>query len=186
MENTHTERESMVFYKSFFEAIEELPGEEFKKCACAIFNYGLRGIMPEASGFEKAILTLVKPQIDKNNQRWISSKKSHSTKEPQEPCEKPAPQETPQKEGVGEYGNVLLLPEEKDVLCKSLGKERYLDSVDYLTKYIKRKPGYKSASHFEDLRGWVQDALEKQNNKSPPKPKNPSFDFDFENLYENL
>ena len=35
------EREGMVFYRSFYEAIKELPPEDFKKCASAILEYGL-------------------------------------------------------------------------------------------------------------------------------------------------
>ena len=73
---TGIKRESMVFYSSFFEAIQELPPEEFKKCACAILGYGLNGVVPETSGVEKSIFVLIKPQIDKNNQRWSNAKKS--------------------------------------------------------------------------------------------------------------
>lgn len=68
-------RESMVFYDSFFEAIKDLPPEEFKKCACGLFSYGLYGEVPETTGIEKTIYVLSKPLIDKNNQRWENSKK---------------------------------------------------------------------------------------------------------------
>lgn len=225
MEHTHTERESMVFYKSFFEAIEDLPGEEFKKCASAILNYGLNGILPETTGFEKAIMTLVKPQIDKNNQRWMSAKKSHSAKSApdkkdsgqkevqevhnKEPLKSDEPIQNLQKdrlpqdsagetqtlseyekafpelevEKLGEYKNVLLTPGEIEVLKDELGMDRYRDSVRFLSKYMKRKPDYKSGCHFEDLRGWVQDAVDKQK-KNVKKPRNPSFDFDFEDIFE--
>ena len=71
-------RESMVFYDSFFESIVDLPAEEFKKSMCAILNYGLRGETPETTGIEKTIFVLVKPQIDKNNQRWNNAKKSRN------------------------------------------------------------------------------------------------------------
>ena len=76
MENK-VKRESMVFYDSFFESVVDLPPEEFKKSVCAILDYGLNGKMPETFGIEKTIFVLVKPQIDKNNQRWSNAKKSH-------------------------------------------------------------------------------------------------------------
>lgn len=83
----NAQRESMVFYDSFFEAIKDLPAEEYKRSVNAILMYGLRGEMPETTGIEKTIFVLVKPQIDKNNQRWLNSKKSHAAKK----SEKAAP-----------------------------------------------------------------------------------------------
>ncbi|MBE6682085.1 MAG: hypothetical protein E7600_07370 [Ruminococcaceae bacterium] len=97
----HTQRESMVFYDSFFEAIRDLPAEEYKKCANAILMYGLRGEIPETAGIEKTIFVLVKPQIDKNNQRWINSKKSHAQKTQQKKQE-----------------NETVKQEEKEILYK--------------------------------------------------------------------
>ena len=76
---TGIKRESMVFYDSFFEAIKDLPAEQFKDCACAILGYGLKGEIPETSGVEKSVFILVKPQIDKNNQRWNNAKKGKET-----------------------------------------------------------------------------------------------------------
>ena len=69
------ERDSMVFYKSFFEAIKDLPPEEFKKCAVALMEYGLEGKEPETAGIEKTVYIMAKPQIDKNNQRYENGKK---------------------------------------------------------------------------------------------------------------
>ena len=80
-------RESMVFYDSFFEAIKDLPPEEFKKCACGLLCYGLYGEVPETNGIEKTIYVLSKPLIDKNNQRWVYSKKKHSAKSAQDSFE---------------------------------------------------------------------------------------------------
>lgn len=96
---TQIQRESMVFYDSFFEAIAELPAEEFKKCACAILGYGLRGEAPTTNGIERTIFVLVKPQIDKNNQRWQNAKKSHSG-DAQRKVEKAVDKETNDKAAV--------------------------------------------------------------------------------------
>lgn len=68
-------RESMVFYRSFYEAVEDLPPEEFKSAVMAILGYGLDGKCEEVSGVSKSILALVKPQIDKNNKRYENSLK---------------------------------------------------------------------------------------------------------------
>lgn len=66
-------RDGMVFYRSFYEAVSDLPPEEFKESVMAILGYGLNGEEADVSGVAKAILTLVKPQIDKNNMRYKNS-----------------------------------------------------------------------------------------------------------------
>lgn len=68
-------RESVLFYRSFYEAAKELPDEEFKKVVCAIMDYGLDDIEPEIDGFAKALFTLIKPQIDANNRRYVNGTK---------------------------------------------------------------------------------------------------------------
>ena len=68
-------RDSVVFYRSFYEAVRELPPEDFKKSVCAIMNYGLDDKEPETSGIEKTIHLLTKPQIDANNRRYQNGKK---------------------------------------------------------------------------------------------------------------
>ncbi len=63
-------RESIVFYRSFYEAIKELPAEEFRNAVMAIMEYGLNDSEIDTSGVAKAILIMAKPQIDKNNKRY--------------------------------------------------------------------------------------------------------------------
>ena len=65
--------ESMVFYRSFFEAIEDLDDAETKlRVFEAICKYGFDGEEPELKGTEKAIFRLIKPQIDANNIRKLN------------------------------------------------------------------------------------------------------------------
>ena len=63
-------RDSIVFYRSFYEAIKELPPEDFKRTVEAIMEYGLNDTEVDASGVAKAIFVMAKPQIDKNNKRY--------------------------------------------------------------------------------------------------------------------
>jgi hypothetical protein len=63
-------RDGFVFYRSFYEAINELPDENFKKVVCAICRYALYGDEPlELSMIEKSLFLLIKPQIDANERR---------------------------------------------------------------------------------------------------------------------
>lgn len=69
------ERESMVFYRSFYEAIKDLPDVEMAQAFRAIAEYGLNGQEVECSGSAKVALMMAKPQIDKNNVRYENGKK---------------------------------------------------------------------------------------------------------------
>ena len=73
-------RDSIVFYRSFYEAIKEIPLEEQGVVYNAIYGYALDGIEPELSGIAKAIFLLVKPQIDANNNRYENGKKGGKPK----------------------------------------------------------------------------------------------------------
>lgn len=63
-------RDSIVFYRSFYEAIKEIPMEQQGVIYNAIYGYALDGIVPELTGVAKSIFLLVKPQIDANNERY--------------------------------------------------------------------------------------------------------------------
>jgi len=68
-------RNSFIFYRSFYEAITELPDEEKGRIYDAIFKYALDGECASLSGVEKAIFTLIKPQIDANQKKYENGKK---------------------------------------------------------------------------------------------------------------
>ena len=68
-------RESVVFYRSFAEAIKALPKEEQLKALWAVINYGLDGVIPEEHGVHTAIFLMAKPQIDANNKRYQNGTK---------------------------------------------------------------------------------------------------------------
>lgn len=68
-------RDSVVFYRSFYEAIRRLPAEQFKASALAILEYGLDGKEPETDGIERTVFCMAKPQIDANNRRYENGTK---------------------------------------------------------------------------------------------------------------
>lgn len=63
-------RDSIVFYKSFVEALKELPDEDRLKLYDAIFEFGLYGNEPKLSGVNAAVFKLVRPQIEANNRKY--------------------------------------------------------------------------------------------------------------------
>lgn len=58
------ERSQFTFYRSFWDAIQELPGKAKAEVICAICSYALDGEETKLSGTSKAIFTLIKPTLD--------------------------------------------------------------------------------------------------------------------------
>ena len=68
-------RDSLVFYRSFYEAVKDLPAEEFKEAVSAIMEYGLNDEEQTPSGAAKVFLIMAKPLIDANNKKHENGKK---------------------------------------------------------------------------------------------------------------
>lgn len=69
-------RESFVFYRSFYEAIEKLPDDQQLKVFKALANYALNGIDENIDGVAGAMLICFRPQIDANNRRYKNTCKA--------------------------------------------------------------------------------------------------------------
>ena len=68
-------RDSVVFYRSFWEAIKQLPKKERLESLTAILDYGLDEIEPKSAGVASAMFLMAKPQIDANNRRYQNGTK---------------------------------------------------------------------------------------------------------------
>lgn len=69
-------RDSVVFYRSFYDAIKNIPEADQLKVYTAIMEYAMNDVQPEIDGIALAIFLLVKPQIDANNKRYENGKKA--------------------------------------------------------------------------------------------------------------
>ena len=64
-------KNSFIFYASFDEALRELPDKSRLKIYDAIADYALRGIIrTDFKGIEKAVYSLIIPQLQANNNRY--------------------------------------------------------------------------------------------------------------------
>lgn len=72
----NVERDSFIFYRSFYESIKEIPEGEQLKVYKAITEYALNQNEVELTGIAKAIFTLIKPQLDANYQKFLNGKKA--------------------------------------------------------------------------------------------------------------
>lgn len=68
-------KDSFVFYRSFKESLSELADNEKLILYEAISDYALDKILPNLSGFPKALFSLIKPQLDANWARFENGKK---------------------------------------------------------------------------------------------------------------
>ena len=66
-------RESFVFFKSFFDAIEELPTKYQPDIYAAVCKYSLYGEVPELTGVAKALFILMKANIDASEKKYIAA-----------------------------------------------------------------------------------------------------------------
>jgi hypothetical protein len=173
------ERESIVFYRSFYEAIAQLQDTKTKvEVYDAVFEYGLNGVETEITGIAGALFTAFKPQIDKNNKRYENSlkggapkgnqnaKKQPKTteKQPKNNQKQPKTTETEVKETYGTGGNVKLTIAEYERLVTDYGADKTNKAIELLDGYIADK-GYKSKDNNRALRRWVFDAVEEQEQK---------------------
>lgn len=59
----------MVIYRSFLDAISDLPENEQLQVWNAILHFGFDGIEIELTGFAKTVFKLIKPQLEANNRK---------------------------------------------------------------------------------------------------------------------
>ena len=67
--------DSIVFYRSYYDAVKGMPPEEFKKCITALLEYGLNGVEEPEGTTATMYLTLTKPLLDANATRRTNGKK---------------------------------------------------------------------------------------------------------------
>lgn len=68
-------RDSFVFYKSFFEALQDLNNKDRLILYDAICELALNDKDTELQGISKTIFTLIKPQILANTKKYNDGKK---------------------------------------------------------------------------------------------------------------
>lgn len=73
-------RDSTIFYRSFYDAIRELPMPQQGEVYDAIFSYCFDGQSIDLKGISKTIFTLIKPQLDANIKRYENGKKGGKSK----------------------------------------------------------------------------------------------------------
>lgn len=99
-------RDSFIFYRSFYEAIRDLPRDIQGEIYTAIMEYSLYGNETDnLKPIARSIFTLIKPQIDVNNKRFENGSKGGRPKKSVTDIE-PKENQTETKEKPKENQNV--------------------------------------------------------------------------------
>jgi len=77
-------RDSFIFYRSFYESINELDKETRVQIYDAIADYSLNLIEPNLKGIERSIFILIKPQLDANIKRFMNGSKPKAKRKQKE------------------------------------------------------------------------------------------------------
>ncbi|MDD3370012.1 MAG: DUF6291 domain-containing protein [Lachnospiraceae bacterium] len=154
-------RDSIVFYKSFYEAVRNLPPEDFKKAVSAILEYGLNNIVPEESdGIAHTVFTLTKPQIDANNRRYENGFKGGKKPKCYQSDTKPIPNrnQTVTKPLPNVNVNVNVNDNENDKEIKGTKKSFVPPTPENVSGYCREKGYSIDVDRFIDFytsKGWM-------------------------------
>lgn len=66
------QKKGFIFYKSFYEAIKELPNKQQLEIYQAIFEYSFEEKDKKLEGISKTIFTLIKPQLEANHKKFLN------------------------------------------------------------------------------------------------------------------
>ena len=73
--NESAKRDTVIFFRSFYEAIQQLPEADRLSVYEAIFEYSLNNAEIQLSGTPAAVFTLLKPILDKSKRKAESGRK---------------------------------------------------------------------------------------------------------------
>lgn len=160
------DRESFIFYRSFYEAIRCMPPEVQLEIYPAICEYALFGTLPKnLSEVAKGMFTLIKPNIDVNTTRFENGKKGGRKASPKKQTETSAAPYTLSYEQ--EVERMRADAKWRDIICADFN----ISSEEYdgrLSRFLERcnddkaRKGKARHSSFADcqshLRYWMSKA----------------------------
>jgi hypothetical protein len=154
-------RDSVVFYRSFYDAIKNIPKDNQLEVYNAIMDYSMYGVDPDITGIALALFLAFKPQIDANNERYVNGTKGGRPKK-EKPMvfkdgenKKPMVSENLETEKPNEKENV----KEKENIKENIKRKIFqAPTVEDVRKYcVERgnKVDPQSFIDFYESKGWM-------------------------------
>lgn len=195
-------RDSFIFYRSFYEAIKEVPEDSQLQIYKAISIYALEQEEIELTGISKAIFSLVKPQLDANYKKYENGKQNKSkAKAKDKQKESKAKTNVNDNDNVNENANenkkeqeekihfadfVSMTNAEHEKLVSTHGKDFVDQCITVLDNY-KGSNGKTYKSDYRAILSWVIDKVKEQqakNKKESNQTKN--YNNYMQRQYDNL
>ena len=177
------QKDSFIFYRSFFQAINDLPETNQLEIFKAISSYALDFEEPDLSGLSKTIFTLIKPQLTANNKRYLNGckgadhgKKGGRPRTPEKPLEEPLeeplknPKKTPSltpNKNVNENENENDNEEDKKIIIKKAMDEMLLEESKKAEERLKDKIKIPEWINSENWNEWMRGRKKKKFSSSP-------------------
>lgn len=131
------ERDSMIIYRSFFEAIKELPKTNQAEVWNAVYELGLNGKYVELNGISKTIFTLIAPQIEANYKKFVngSKPKTKQIESKHEAKEKQTRSKTEGNVNVNVNDNVNVIPSCEEFIAYAVSNVSDINTEEVRLKY---------------------------------------------------
>lgn len=125
-------RDSFVFYRSFYEAMEGLSDAEKGQCFEVLANYAINGEEPRnMTPVVRLFFIMARPQIDKNNQRFENGKNGGRGKNQTETKNKPNENQTETKPEANVNVNVNVIKKDNLKVIQKNQKINFENVVDW-------------------------------------------------------
>ncbi len=138
-------RDSVLFYRSFYDALKNIPSDERLKVYDAIMEYGMYDRDPDLEGVALAIFLLAKPQIDANNKRYengckakkkrTASETEANTKQELSECEAKEKENVKEKVKVKDNNKIFKPPTMDDVRAYCTERGNSVDPQSFVDFY---------------------------------------------------
>ena len=135
-------RDSVLFYRSFYDALKNIPPDERLKVYDAIMEYGMYDRDPDLDGVSLAIFLLAKPQIDANNKRYEKAKKKRTaseteanSKQDSSECEAKEKEKEKEKVKVKDNNKIFKPPTVDDVRAYCTERGNNVDPRSFVDFY---------------------------------------------------
>lgn len=108
------ERNQFTFYRSYRDALRELPPKEFKAAVMAICDYALDETDPSLSGIPNSVFILIRPTLDSGRIKALNRANKNASKKEQSKNKRGTKQEQKPKEEEGEKEGEIEVEKERE------------------------------------------------------------------------
>jgi len=177
-------RDSFIFYRSFFEATKTLNTEQAADLYYAICSYALDREELELDNIQKALFSLIKPQLDANHKKWENGCKKKQTISKPKAKQKQKRSKTQANVNVNDNVNDNVNENiHTHFLHLSLTKDNYnklvkMYSKDKVDTILEQIENYKGNTKYKSLYLTAKNWLKNESLKNTENEKKRASDLD--------